>query len=77
MVLLDIRLPDMSGHAVAQELRRCRGTANAVLIAVSGYGQDDDRTRSEAAGIDHHLVKPVAIEAVQHLLRQIGPKAAG
>jgi CheY-like chemotaxis protein len=76
VVLLDIRLPDMDGYALAGELRRQKATAQAVLIAVSGYGQDEDRARSASAGIDHHLVKPVEIERLQRLLEEVGAKAA-
>ena len=58
-VLLDIGLPDMNGYEVAQHLRRQQRTKNVSLIAITGYGQDSDRKRSEEAGIDIHLVKPV------------------
>ncbi|MGC1951492.1 MAG: hypothetical protein WA970_02675 [Gammaproteobacteria bacterium] len=46
-----------------------------LLIAVSGYAQDGDRARSAAAGIDHHLVKPVAIETLQRLLTEVARAA--
>jgi PAS domain S-box-containing protein len=58
-VLLDIGLPGMDGYEVAARLRQeesCRGT---VIVAASGYGRDEDRKRSQAAGIDYHLVKPI------------------
>jgi two-component system CheB/CheR fusion protein len=48
-----------------RELPEC---AHTVLVAITGYGQDDDRRRSREAGIDHHLVKPVAPETLQKLL---------
>ncbi|WP_373507922.1 response regulator, partial [Thiocapsa sp.] len=57
-VVLDIGLPDMDGHAVARALREQPRMANAVLIAMTGYGQPRDRERAYAAGFDHHLVKP-------------------
>jgi two-component system CheB/CheR fusion protein len=56
-VLLDIGLPGMDGYEVARELRAARGTG-LLLVALSGYGQDEDRRRSAAAGFDHHLLKP-------------------
>jgi len=59
-VLLDIGLPGMNGYEIAQALRNSRGGSRMVLIAVSGYGQDEDRRLSREAGFDHHLVKPVA-----------------
>ena len=58
-VLLDIGLPVMNGYEVARALRNSMDGSRLVLIAVSGYGQDDDRRRSREAGFDHHLVKPV------------------
>ena len=58
-VLLDIGLPGMNGYEVARELRNSNGRVRLALIAVSGYGQDEDRRRSRAAGFDHHLMKPV------------------
>jgi PAS domain S-box-containing protein len=70
-VLLDIGLPAMDGYQVARRLRE-DGHGEAVIIAVSGYGQDEDRRRSREAGIDHHLVKPVDHTA---LLQLIGDNA--
>jgi PAS domain S-box-containing protein len=58
VVLLDIGLPGMDGYEVARRLRET-GHLDALIIAVTGYGQDDDRRRSKGAGIDHHLIKPV------------------
>lgn len=57
--LLDIGLPDMDGNELARHLRAQPGTATAVLVAVSGYGQEQDRTNSREAGFDYHFVKPV------------------
>jgi PAS domain S-box-containing protein len=59
VVLLDIGLPGMDGYRVAAALRRLPGLDAAILIALTGYGQDGDRARSIEAGFDHHLVKPV------------------
>lgn len=67
-VFLDIGLPGMSGYEIAERLRELPESARAVLIAITGYGQDDDRRRSRDAGIDHHLVKPVAPETLHNLL---------
>jgi PAS domain S-box-containing protein len=67
-VLLDIGLPRMSGYEVAARLRQEDGCTGAVLIAVSGYGQDEDRRRSKEAGFDYHLVKPVDHDALVTLL---------
>jgi signal transduction histidine kinase/CheY-like chemotaxis protein len=67
-VLLDIGLPGMDGHEVARRLREQTGTRPILLVAISGYGQEEDRVRSLEAGFDHHLVKPVDPEAVRALL---------
>jgi len=65
-VLLDLGLPDMSGLEVAVALRKL--LPDLRLIAVSGWGQPEDRRRTAEAGFDHHLVKPVQIEEIQKLL---------
>ena len=59
-VLLDIGLPGMDGYQIAALLRHDPNTKNAVIIAISGYGQEEDRDRSKQAGFDHHLVKPIS-----------------
>lgn len=66
-VLLDIGLPVINGYDVAAKLRE-RGNANTLLIAVSGYGQTEDRERSKRAGFNHHLVKPVDVRELLALL---------
>ena len=67
-VLVDIGLPGMNGFQVARELRARPQTRAALLIAVTGYGQPTDRQRAMEAGFDHHLVKPVDLDAVHGLL---------
>lgn len=62
VVLCDIGLPGLDGYGVARELRRRPETAGTWLVAVTGYGHDDDRCRSREAGFDAHLVKPVSPE---------------
>jgi CheY-like chemotaxis protein len=68
VVLLDIGLPDMNGHEVAEHLRQQPQTKDIRLIAITGYGQDSDRQRSKEAGFDRHLVKPVNPQELQELL---------
>lgn len=70
-VFLDIGLPGMDGYEVARTLRQQPATSRTLLIAISGYGQQEDRRRSEAAGFDHHLVKPVEWETLQSVLRSV------
>ena len=67
-VFLDIGLPGMDGYEVAARLRELPQAKDAVLIAITGYGHEDDRLRSRRAGIDHHLVKPVAPDALRNLI---------
>ncbi|MEO8752776.1 MAG: PAS domain S-box protein [Casimicrobiaceae bacterium] len=69
-VLLDLGLPKMDGYQVARRIRAIPHLAGTRLIAVTGYGQDDDRRAAREAGIDDHLVKPVDFD---ELLRVIGP----
>jgi PAS domain S-box-containing protein len=69
--LLDIGLPEMDGHELAQRLRTLPGTANAVLIAVTGYGQENDQKKALAAGFDYHLTKPVDIKKLTSILAEV------
>lgn len=69
--LLDIGLPEIDGFALAQRLRANPLTADAVLMAVTGYGRDEDRAASKEAGFDFHFVKPVDGGDLAALLREI------
>jgi signal transduction histidine kinase/ActR/RegA family two-component response regulator len=69
--LLDIGLPDIDGNELARCLRRMPETANAVLIAITGYGQEQDRENAFAAGFDYHFVKPVDTRKLAALLAEI------
>jgi PAS domain S-box-containing protein len=68
VILLDIGLPGMSGYEVASQLRREECCKDALIVAVSGYGQDDDRRRSRESGFDYHLTKPLDHDALLTLL---------
>ncbi|WP_442497158.1 PAS domain S-box protein [Methylobacter sp. sgz302048] len=68
VVLLDIGLPDLDGYEVARRLRALPETHDAVLVALTGYGQTEDRERSRSAGFNHHLLKPVNFEKLSALL---------
>ncbi len=70
VVFLDIGLPDMSGYDVARALRERPGGARLLLVALTGWGAEDDRARSRAAGFDHHLTKPADPETVERLLAE-------
>ena len=69
--LLDIGLPDMDGYQLARTLRGQAGKHHAVMIAVTGYGWENDRIRSMDARFDHHLVKPIDIAALHAILARI------
>lgn len=66
--LLDIGLPDLDGNDLARQLRAQPETARSILIAITGYGQEQDRKRTAESGFDHHLVKPVDMEHLLDLL---------
>ena len=61
VIMLDIGLPGMNGYSVAQAFRQSSELEQTLLIALTGYGQPEDRKKSRAAGFDEHLVKPVDI----------------
>ena len=70
VVLLDIGLPRLDGYGAAQRIRGLDGGNGVYLVALTGWGQDEDIRRSRAAGFDHHLVKPVDPDALDALLRR-------
>lgn len=72
VVLLDLGMPDMDGYEVACRLRAQEGGERMTIIAVTGYGRDEDRERTRAAGFDHHMVKPLDEDALRRVLRDHG-----
>jgi signal transduction histidine kinase/CheY-like chemotaxis protein len=74
-VLLDLAMPGMDGYEVARRLRQEPGLERVLLVALTGYGQEEDRRRSRQATIDYHLVKPVDPEALEALLASPKPPA--
>ncbi len=78
VALVDIDLPDISGHEVASRLKGTPATSGIKLIAVTGYGQASDREKAREAGFDGHLTKPVPIEDVTSAIEQaIRPASSG
>jgi len=71
VAFLDIGLPGRDGYALARELRALPSCANTILVALTGYGQPEDRHRSERAGFAHHYVKPMDLKALSILLASI------
>jgi CheY-like chemotaxis protein len=68
VILLDIGLPKLSGHDVARSIRARPWGKSVMLVALTGWGQDHDRRRSQEAGFDHHMVKPVEFEALRQIM---------
>jgi two-component system OmpR family response regulator len=64
VVLLDIGLPEMDGYETARRIRQLPGAASPRLVALTGYGELEDRQRALTSGFDHHLIKPVDPEAL-------------
>jgi signal transduction histidine kinase/ActR/RegA family two-component response regulator len=77
VAVLDIGLPVMDGYELAARLRTNPATAGCLLIALTGYGQSHDRTRSEEGGFQHHLVKPVDIDHLMKIVAGDGGASAG
>ncbi|MGZ9109233.1 MAG: chemotaxis protein CheB [Micavibrio sp.] len=75
IVLLDIGLPGMNGYEVVKQLRTMPELRETLLIALSGYGQAEDRRRSKDAGFDHHLVKPADLDQLNVLIAGYGDGA--
>jgi CheY-like chemotaxis protein len=73
VILLDLGRPDTEGWELARRLRAEPALRDVVLVAVSGYGQDNDRERSHQVGLHHHLLKPVDPEILQQLLAAYCP----
>jgi CheY-like chemotaxis protein len=71
IILLDIGLPGRDGYEVARILRRDSDLKNTKIIAVTGYGKEEDRVRSKQAGMDHHLTKPVDPDHLEEVLRAL------
>lgn len=74
VVLLDLSMPRLDGYQAARRIRQQPGGKDMVLIALSGWCQEDDRRRCEQAGFDRHLAKPVEPEALQSLVENFPGK---
>jgi CheY-like chemotaxis protein len=69
VALLDIGLPRLSGYDIARHVREQRG-GDVLLVAITGWGQEDDRRRAREAGFDHHFTKPADFEVLLELIGQ-------
>jgi CheY-like chemotaxis protein len=70
VILLDIGLPKLDGYEASRRIRQQRGRDGLVLVALTGWGQEEDRRRSQEAGFDAHMVKPVDYAALTKLLAE-------
>jgi CheY-like chemotaxis protein len=68
IVLMDIGLPKLNGYEAARQMRTVHGLTDVMLVALTGWGQGEDRRRSQEAGFDRHLVKPVGLDDLQAIL---------
>ncbi len=75
IVLLDIGLPKVSGYDVARRIRAVRGT-RVLIVAITGWGQEEDRQRAREAGFDHHFTKPVDFDLLVALMDRAAPAVA-
>jgi CheY-like chemotaxis protein len=71
IVLLDIGLPKLDGYEVAQRLRADGTCKRAVIVAITGWGRDEDSERAKDAGFDHHLTKPVDPAVLEKLIESM------
>ncbi|HEV7281166.1 MAG TPA: PAS domain S-box protein [Pirellulaceae bacterium] len=71
LILLDIGLPGLDGYQVAQRLREQTDTRDVVLVAVTGYGQPEDKVKARDAGFDYHLVKPIGLDDLRQIIESI------
>jgi PAS domain S-box-containing protein len=76
VALLDIGLPKLDGYEVASRIRKQHPAGGIVLVALTGWGQEEDRQRAREAGFDHHLTKPVEFKVLQKMLVKANPHPA-
>ena len=69
VLLSDIGLPEMDGVEVCQRVRQLAHDFRPIMVALTGWGKDEDRKRTKDAGFDHHLVKPVALDILSEVLQ--------
>jgi CheY-like chemotaxis protein len=77
LILSDISMPEMTGYELAQEIRRRPEWNDIALVAITGYGQESDIKLTREAGFSSHVVKPISIQILEHLLLTSIPEIAG
>jgi CheY-like chemotaxis protein len=76
VIVLDIGMPKLNGYEACRLIREQPWGKKAVMIASTGWGQEEDRRRSKEAGFDHHLVKPIDPDVLERLLGSLQGSAA-
>jgi CheY-like chemotaxis protein len=71
MILTDIGLPDIDGYEFARKIRACDWAGSVVLVAITGWGEEEHRRQSQAAGFNHHLTKPIDPKTMESLLESL------
>jgi CheY-like chemotaxis protein len=77
VILMDIGLPGLNGFDATRRIRAENPGMPVMIVALTGWGQESDRQRSTAAGIDHHLVKPLDLAALRQILDSLPAPGAG
>jgi CheY-like chemotaxis protein len=73
VVLLDLGMPEMDGYEVVRRLRRTEVPKQPMIVALTGWGQEEDRRRTREAGFDRHLTKPADVASLRSLLGSVDP----
>ena len=75
VMLIDIGLPGMDGYEVARKVRNDPKLRGTILVALTGYGREEDKREAAAAGFDHHLTKPIEFDQLQELISRLSRHA--
>ena len=74
VIVLDVGMPRVDGYEAARRIRKEPWSNGVVLVALTGWGQEEDRAKAKNAGFDHHLTKPASIDAIVHLITEAPSK---
>ena len=73
IIFMDLAMPRLDGLEAARRIRALPQSEHVRIVALTGWGQEADRRRTREAGMDHHLIKPVSLDALQSVLRTLDP----
>lgn len=77
VIILDIGMPEMTGHEVARALRESSDAGDAVLIALTGWGSEPDQAKTRASGFDYHIMKPAQLAEIELILGEVHSRLSG